>query len=181
MKKKYPHGFRIGDSGEEIASLNEYLDNYFYHNPLNHDESTNNTLLPPGNQSKIVDDMRLELVTDNKPTKSIFDESTEKQLKQFQKENKLLETGILDKYTSYLITSPRCFNKNPQNLFPELVNNNTIADMEGLKENAGLAENVNDFVTLDNLHWRYTFFPKTDLTYMFQYVIATYLVGHWNT
>lgn len=137
------YGLKKGDRGEEVKKINLYLD-FHFNNKLDNIRSFSN-------------------LKNNKKVKAIFDQDTEQQLKEFQKENGLLPTGIMDKYTYSLINSPQCISNFTQtSLDISLFKNHGMLPDEQI---ANSNSNISPFVTVNpNL---YGFFPKFHLTYTF--------------
>lgn len=137
------YGLKKGESGEGVKKLNIYLDFYF-NNKLDNIQSFSN-------------------LENNKQVKATFDEYTEQQLKEFQRENNLLPTGILDKYTHSLITSPQCISNFNQPSFdiPVIKNHGMLPNEEIANANS----NIFSFATVNPNE--YGFFPKFHLTYAF--------------
>jgi hypothetical protein len=148
MNTHISYGLKKDDSGEDVKFLNEYLDLYF-----------NDNIKSPSN------------FTNNKPSKSLFDDVTEQKLKIYQQENQLLVTGILDKNTVNLINTPQCLTNiksfsshNRKKSFFAAIGKD---DNFGLFPNKNMADQNLEFFTVTDENPIFGLFPKTELNYMF--------------
>jgi hypothetical protein len=121
-------GLEKGSKGEEVINLNTYLRNYF---------------------RGIVDVKNYA-----KSSKDLFDDETVKELKVFQKQHKLKETGKLDKNTLLTINNIKCITLPTHGYYP----NNTVSRFFDIVTNPDHKQ----------YNARHYFFNKTDLTYGFE-------------
>lgn len=147
MEKNITYGLKKDDSGEDVKFLNGYLDLYFDDNIKSRSDFTR-----------------------DKPSKLLFDDVTERQLKTYQQENQLLVTGILDKNTVSLIKRPQCLT-NIKSFSSKNRKNSFFAAIDKDK-NFGLFPNKNMvdkqfFHTVTDENPVFGLFPKTELSYMF--------------
>lgn len=86
-------GLKIGDTGDEVGLLQDYLKRFGYIRP--------DIEAPYG--------LRVDLRrATEQPERNAFDNTTQEALKLFQEFNKLPITGVLDKATVELMSKPRC-------------------------------------------------------------------------